>query len=266
MSVAESNLSGPAPVSHTYKSARFWVGVGVSALVVIWVAVIASVFTQALPKIDITKPAPGTDLSLLLAPIIAAAAGIERVLEAAFSYFETRLRWIVAFLAQRISWFEWARSEVIRINDALNRAASDAQALDPLTEAGQKAQEALEVLEQQVEAAEKRLDQLVTFVEYKNIKGSLAIIIGLWLGVLVATAGSIRIFAALGIPIESHVDVILTGLIIGTGSQPVHSLIGILQQTKDTLDGAQGFLKAKGGAVAREAKNTVAVAVEEKKS
>ena len=51
-------------------------------------------------------------------------------------------------------------------------------------------------------------------------------------------------FALLGIRgVDAHVDVIITGIAIGTGSTPVHSLIGILQQGKDTLDGVQNLLK-----------------------
>lgn len=245
MSTVPPNQSGQASVSETYKRARFWVATGLSVLIVVWVAVIAWVATQQLPSVSIQKPAPGTDLNLLLAPMVAAAAGIERLLESAFDYFETKMREVVAFLAGRVAWLDWAQDEVMRMRKALETAATQAHDLDPLTEAGQKGQEALAVLEKQVETAEQRLSDVVNFDGYKSYKRALSVVIGLWLGVLVATAGALRMFASLGITVEPHVDVILTGIIIGTGSNPVHSLIGILQQTKDTLDGAQGYLKAK---------------------
>jgi len=35
--------------------------------------------------------------------------------------------------------------------------------------------------------------------------------------------------------------VLITGLVIGSGSYPVHSLVGILQQGKDTLDSVKGY-------------------------
>jgi hypothetical protein len=38
--------------------------------------------------------------------------------------------------------------------------------------------------------------------------------------------------------------VIITGLVIGSGSTPVHSVINILQSAKDTLESAQGWLDA----------------------
>ena len=34
---------------------------------------------------------------------------------------------------------------------------------------------------------------------------------------------------------------IITGLVIGTGSAPVHSLIGLIQNTKDAVDGARAM-------------------------
>jgi hypothetical protein len=36
--------------------------------------------------------------------------------------------------------------------------------------------------------------------------------------------------------------VIVAGLVIGSGSTPVHSLINILQSAKDTLNSAPGWL------------------------
>jgi hypothetical protein len=53
-------------------------------------------------------------------------------------------------------------------------------------------------------------------------------------------------FALLGIgTVPAKFDILITGLIIGTGSSPVHSLIGILQQGKDALDSLGGFLDSR---------------------
>ena len=50
-------------------------------------------------------------------------------------------------------------------------------------------------------------------------------------------------FALLGIDaVPARIDVLITGLVIGSGSYPVHSLVGILQQGKDALDGLGNFL------------------------
>ena len=62
------------------------------------------------------------------------------------------------------------------------------------------------------------------------------------IGVVVAALGQIQMFAMLGIgAVPARIDVLITGLVIGSGSYPVHSLLGILQQGKDTLDSVKGF-------------------------
>ena len=52
----------------------------------------------------------------------------------------------------------------------------------------------------------------------------------------------------LGIELPSifrYIDTFVTGLIIGTGSVPVHSLIGLLQNTKDAVYEARTLWKGK---------------------
>ena len=61
-------------------------------------------------------------------------------------------------------------------------------------------------------------------------------------GVVIATLGQIQMFAMLGVGgVPARIDVLVTGLIIGSGAYPVHSLVGILQQGKDTLDSIKGY-------------------------
>jgi len=62
------------------------------------------------------------------------------------------------------------------------------------------------------------------------------------LGVIIAALGQLQAFAMLGVgAVPARIDVLVTGLIIGSGSYPVHSLVGILQQSKDTLDSVKGY-------------------------
>jgi hypothetical protein len=67
------------------------------------------------------------------------------------------------------------------------------------------------------------------------------------IGTFVAVIGQLQLFAMLGVGgVPARVDVFITGLVIGSGSYPVHSLVGILQQTKDTLAGVRAFLNRTG--------------------
>ena len=62
------------------------------------------------------------------------------------------------------------------------------------------------------------------------------------LGVIVAALSQLQMFAMLGIGlVPARIDVLITGLVIGSGAYPVHSLVGILQQGKDTLDSVKGY-------------------------
>src|SRR4030095_6432765 len=62
------------------------------------------------------------------------------------------------------------------------------------------------------------------------------------LGVVIAAIGQLQMFAMLGIGVvPSQIDVLITGLVIGSGSYPVHSLVGILQQSKNTVDSVKGY-------------------------
>jgi hypothetical protein len=67
----------------------------------------------------------------------------------------------------------------------------------------------------------------------------------LMLGVIVATVGQIKMFALLGIAMPARIDVFATGIVIGSGSYPVHSLVGILQQGRDALDGLGNFFNGR---------------------
>jgi hypothetical protein len=62
---------------------------------------------------------------------------------------------------------------------------------------------------------------------------------------VIANIAEIRMFDLLDISVNKIVDQIVTGLIIGTGSAPVHQLIGIIQNTKDAIDGARQAWKGR---------------------
>ena len=56
------------------------------------------------------------------------------------------------------------------------------------------------------------------------------------LGLIVAIISDSGILEALQIGVPRILDMIVTGFVIGAGSGPMHSLMGILQGTKNTLE------------------------------
>jgi hypothetical protein len=97
--------------------------------------------------------------------------------------------------------------------------------------------------QKRLKEAEAKLAGAADSPDYRSAKSAATIILGLMLGVIVAALGQIQMFALLGISaVPARMDVLITGLVIGSGSYPVHSLVGILQQGKDALDGLGNFL------------------------
>ena len=245
----------------------------VSIALIVWVLFFA-VITDATPNV---LP-QGADLALVLAPVLAAAAGVERMLETIFNTLEGTWRSAVAYLGYGMRWLKSAETEVDearqwlqnastiyngtmatygqKIKDILkdiNASPEVVQLPDQVSvtvnqlkiEADAKSAIAKSLLvdaQKRLDEAEKKLGSLTASSEYRSAKSAASIILGLMLGVVVAALGQIQMFAMLGIgAVPAAADVLITGLVIGSGTYPVHSLVGILQQSKDTLDSIKGF-------------------------
>ena len=244
-----------------------------SIALIVWVLFFADI-KDALPGV---LPV-GADLAVVLAPVLAAAAGVERLLETIFNTIESVWRTAVAYLGYGMRWLKSAETEVDEarqwlqsagavyngtlamynekmrqimkeMNVATNIVSLPDQIVAQLdawkTEADAKtvmAKGLLEDAQARLDDAEEKLSSLTDSPEYKSAKSSATIILGLMIGVVVAALGQIQMFAMLGIgAVPARIDVLITGLVIGSGSYPVHSLLGILQQSKDTLDSVKGF-------------------------
>lgn len=207
--------------------------------------------------------APAANLALVLAPVLAAAAGVERTLETVFNIIENSWKSLVAYLGRGLRWLNSAQLEVsaarqwladisaryneelrsLEIREGMSASDLSSQMQDKIF----AAKTMMEMAEKRLLDAETNLANATTSDGYRNAKAAASIVLGLIIGVIVATLGELQMFAMLGIDgVPAPFDVFITGLVIGTGSYPVHSLVGILQQTKETLDGAKGYLNRLG--------------------
>lgn len=190
------------------------------------------------------EAATGGDVALLLAPLVAAATAIERMIEMGFSWFESLVISAGTFLNVGGSYVKWAREQVNACRQALLNAPA----------AG------ISAAEEALHDAEQRLKQWVESEPYLGIKRGLSVLIGIILGIIVASVSRLQMFKLLGVnlitlnnaennlalaQVLTSVDILVTGLIIGTGSAPVHSLIGILQKSKDAIDEARALARAR---------------------
>jgi hypothetical protein len=246
---------------------RLVLGIIITLVLILTGAVFVWVIVAPPPTAQVARTlSAGADLTIVLAPVLAAAAGIERFLETIFGIIEGSWRTLVAYLGRGFRWLKSAETEVTNAREWLAKASDEynrqLQTLPQFAATGQvtaqtlfddakakldEAKKIMSLAEQRLRTAEDQLGQVTDSDNYKNAKRAAAIYLGLLLGLIVATASSLQMFAMMGIALpHPKIDVVITGLVIGSGSAPVHSLINILQSAKDTLDSAQGWIESAG--------------------
>ena len=179
------------------------------------------------------------DMATVLAPFVAVSVAIERLLETVFDWFEQSTRSAADVLAAPRDMLDWIGREYQEAYEATAQAAEAAGVtVTPATA------QALSSAEERLTKAETRLRSWTNAPEYRAWKRALSIWIGLLVGLVVAVMGDLGMFHTIGIPLPRILDMLVTGLVIGAGPGPMHSLIGILQSGKDAVsnlaDMAQG--------------------------
>ena len=265
MSNAEDNNAGGGQSDiptwdETYQFFRMqrWFRILVVLVVGLWIGLIAWVLLFA-PITDATAKAleASANLTVVLAPVLAAAAAVERTLETIFNVLEGSWRTMVAYLGRGMRWLKSAEVEVKqarqfladvadRYNAEMENFEIGSVSVSELTLAAQMRIDAVNkmmgVAQQRLKAAEENLGNATSSKNYINAKAAVSIVLGLMLGVIIAALAQLQMFALLGVStVPARFDVLITGLVIGSGSYPVHSLVGILQQGKDTLDSVKGY-------------------------
>lgn len=199
-------------------------------------------------------PAAQADVSIavLFTPMLAASTGIERTMEMFWNWFEALFTNFIAFVAMGWEWTRWVREEIEMTNKAVNDLALQlAQLRRAALTPARATQEteliaALRIAEEQLKSAQAHLRTVLTSDRYRSIKQALSVLAGIVLGVLVSAAADLKMFALLGITtVPAAVDIVVTGIVIGTGSGPVHSLVGILQQGKETIEQTSALMRGR---------------------
>jgi hypothetical protein len=235
-----------------------WFRVLVIVIAILWIALI--VWVLAIAPIIEAVPAQldvGVTMTMILAPVLAAAAAVERSLETTFNVIEGSWRTMVAYLGRGLRWLKSAETEVKQARQFLADVSEKYSAELQNIELGQLSASALTaemqarmelanrmlgLAQQRLKDAEGNLAAVTSSDGYIRAKAAASIVVGLMLGVIVAALSQLQMFAMLGIGVvPARIDVLITGLIIGSGAYPVHSLVGILQQGKDTLDSVKGY-------------------------
>jgi len=175
--------------------------------------------------------ASGTDsnqIILLLTPLVAAATAVERIIEMLFGWYESTILNTNDLLKVGQGYLGWAQEQVQKWKTAVQWERLSGDAL-------RQAEDALE-------DAQERLASYLKSPEYMARKRVLSAVLGILFGLLIGFLTQLQMFALLDIEIPwPWIDTFMTGLIIGTGSAPVHSLIGLLQKTKNAIEDARSL-------------------------
>ena len=201
------------------------------------------------------------DLSAALVPFVLLATAIERFWEAVFD-------WVEQVLISTGKVFGSVNASVKWMVDEYNNAQIAVTNL--VTSFKGKSGDELKNVSEQLAAAEQRLKDAQLRVEdiprdprYVSTKRAVTIFGSLLIGLGIGIAGLLSnqpllFFKAAGFAPPIWMDGVLTGLIIGAGTGPVHSLIGTLQSFRDSVS-ALGNLAQ--GAALKNAAQTIVPAV-----
>jgi hypothetical protein len=230
----------------------------VSVFVILWMILIGWVLVSPIQDAEALPLAVGANLTIVLAPVLAAATAVERTLESIFNVLENSWHTMIAYLGRGLRWLKNAEIEVQEARQFLANASekynaelrdiqfgedSAATLADKIQERIDSANKLMVLANQRLENAENNLAGIISSDSYVSAKSAASIVLGLMLGVIIAAIGQLQMFAMLGISVvPAQIDVLITGLVIGSGSYPVHSLVGILQQGKGAVDSVKGYL------------------------
>lgn len=263
MSTSESTLKadqGGMPAwsdKDQFFKTRRWFRILAGVVILLWLVLIGWVLASPIDDAEALPLAVGANLAIILAPVLAAAAAVERTLESGFNLLEGSWRTMVAYLGRGLRWLKNAEIEVQQARQLLdiasNKYSAELQSIQfgqssvaTLTDdiqARMNAADRLMTLAQlRLKSAESNLSDLTSSERYISAKSAASVILGLMLGVIIAGIGQLQMFAMLGVGVvPAQIDVLITGLVIGSGSYPVHSLVGILQQGKGAVDSVKGY-------------------------
>ena len=209
-----------------------------------------------------TPATPSAGVNDLLGPVLAAATGVERIVEMGWGIFESLAGRFIAVLGMGRSWAGYAHDEVQSANTEINQVAAAIARLrhtapaatpgasDPTVPADPQGLALLaaqmDVAQQRLSDAQQQLSNALQSATYVSFKRAISIFAGLVLGVSISGLTGMNLFQLLRLPSDGgFYGVLVTGLIIGAGSGPVHSIIGLIQQARDATDQAANLFASR---------------------
>ncbi|HYP42348.1 MAG TPA: hypothetical protein VEX13_18490 [Chloroflexia bacterium] len=178
-----------------------------------------------------------TDPFVLAIPFIAVATALERFWESVFGWYERFALATLNLAGVSAKAAAWMKGEVKNAEDVV---ASAAEALglkspnDPnYPQLWQQFQEA----ETRLLDAKTRITEVLKTPEYVALKKAVILIGSLIAGVAISVTAQLTLLHALGFTVPAPIDMVLTGLLIGSGPGPLHAFIGGLAELRNVVGG-----------------------------
>ena len=217
------------------------------AIIVVLFLILLYLFNQSRSVVSTVQAFSVTDFSVALTPFVALAAAIERFWEIAFDVYERFALTVGKLVGGGARGITWMKDELNNANDAVSEVAVQLGKTTPTDERYPQLMGALQEAEERLMDAQDRIGETLKAPQYITVKRAITLLGSLVLGLAVSVAGNIYIFNAIGFKVPAGIDMILSGLFVGAGVGPMHSLIGALQNTREAVAGLAGL--AKGSAV-----------------
>lgn len=195
-----------------------------------------------------TGDAPAADANVM-GIFVALAVAIERFWETAFALFENFVTSTQRVLGSGAQFAGWARAQI----DSAGQAVSAAAAALPGKPQDAPEWTAFRDAEQRLLAARARVGDGLKSPGYVCAKRAITLVGSLAIGLGVAIGARLCFLAKAGIAAPEPVDWVLTGLIVGAGPGPLHSLIGVIQETRKSLAGLADLTRGGGLRAAAQA-------------
>ncbi len=181
------------------------------------------------------------DVTGTLAPLVVAATAVERLIEMGWNFLESRFLEVVSWIGMGEEWVDYAHTQVSGARTELRALVHKADPLAP-------ADDALKTAADSLRSAQKLLESALASQGYVSFKQAASVVVGLILGVIVAFTAGLDMLQLLQLSGKTTIaGMLITGLAIGTGSGPVHSLIGLLQQARNAVGQAADFFDSRAG-------------------
>lgn len=171
------------------------------------------------------------EFATILTPLLAISVAIERLLETAFNWYEQTSIAVADILVAPRETLDWVQKEYQESYETTQAAAETLR-----VETTPETLHVFEIAENRLAKAEERLRSWVQAPEYIAWKKALCIWVGLLTGLVVSILSDLGILHYVGMPAPRIIDMLVTGLVIGSGPGPMHDLIGILQSGRNALN------------------------------